>query len=150
MNNTEAHKYKKGLNWGLLFKAIVVPVVAFYVIMTAINQSMKLVEHHIPVSVDVSSNVSGQSFAFTDEGPFHKYVSVKAGGDLKGTILKDEDGHSYLLSAEEKCYTRHESKDEDKDLSILKDSAFITLYQNYQRTLFKTDFDSFCRIYEIK
>lgn len=150
MNNTETHKYKRGLNWGFLFKAIILPVIAFYVIITAINHSMKLVEHHIPVSVDVSSKVSGESFVFTDEAPFHKYVSVKKGGDLKGTILKDEDGHSYLLLSSEKCYVRHQSKDEDKDLSILKDASFIILYQNYQRTLFKTDFDGFCRVYEIK
>lgn len=55
-----------------------------------------------------------------------------------------------ILSSSEKCHVSHQSKDEDKDLSILKDASFIILYQNYQRTLFKTDFDSFCRVYEIK
>jgi len=148
MNTTEARH--GGINWKLFIKAIFVPVAFFYLMMTAINHSMKLVEHHTPVQIDLNSPLNQKSFSLVGEGPFYKQVSENDSGDIKGKILVDEDGNKFLLADSEKCYVRHDKKGDDVELSILRDTSFITLYQNYERSLFKTDFDSFCRVYEVK
>jgi len=148
MNTTEARH--GGINWKLLLKGVFVPVAFFYLMVTAVNHSMKLVEHHNPVQIDLNSPLNQKSFSLVGDGPFYKEVVQNDNGDIKGKILVDEDGNNFLLADNEKCYVRHDKKGDDVDLSVLRDASFITLYQNYERSLFKTDFDSFCRVYEVK